>query len=458
VIGNQSYHPQIGRLQNPFNDIDLMSRALATVGFKVLPPVKDADRDQIVRAYQQLVEQLKAGGQGSIGFLYYAGHGTQIAGENVILPVNARGLDPTELKVSGVRLSEIVDEFAAIPGVMSYIVYDACRTNLGGSRSRGGLTRGPVPVARNDATDSVFVAFSASANQAATDEGDGHALYAGILAQEIVRPGVYDQVIFSEVRYRVHLASNKLQTPWVDDRIVLKANDRPVFMPSQKRPPESLSPEQAWESIKLTNSVSALKTFQQSYGNSAFADSAEKRIKELEREPTQDNKTDYRIVVSNFTNLPVKSLHYSSCRQTNWGTNRIRTPIARNGKMEFDMHDGESDCCRDMRAEFTDGTVRERWQVNVCREAEWRLHDYRINVVNETSMPISSLNYSACRVNSWGENRLGAARIAPGAGKTFDMYDKDPDCCRDIQATFANGQKRERMSINVCREAEWQVR
>jgi len=37
----------------------------------------------------------------------------------------------------------------------------------------------------------------------------------------------------------------------------------------------------------------------------------------------------------------------------------------------FDMYDGIRDCCRDLKAKFSNGVARERMNVNVCRESEW---------------------------------------------------------------------------------------
>lgn len=82
---------------------------------------------------------------------------------------------------------------------------------------------------------------------------------------------------------------------------------------------------------------------------------------------------DYRMVITNGTNTDIEFFYYSECRTNNWlgdrlGSNEVIRPGA---KRVFDMYDGIRDCCRDMRAKFTNGAARERMNVNVCRESEW---------------------------------------------------------------------------------------
>ncbi|MBX9589412.1 MAG: hypothetical protein K2X43_08905 [Hyphomonadaceae bacterium] len=82
---------------------------------------------------------------------------------------------------------------------------------------------------------------------------------------------------------------------------------------------------------------------------------------------------DYRMSIVNGTSTPIEFFHYSECSANNWlgdrlGSNEVINP---GGRRVFDMYDGIRDCCRDMRAKFSNGTTRERMSVNVCRESEW---------------------------------------------------------------------------------------
>jgi len=91
VIGNQGYKAQVGLLKNPHNDIGLVGAALQSIGFEVLPPVKEARRAAILAAVRQLVGKLRAAGPGAVGFLYYSGHGAAETetGVNYLIPIDA---------------------------------------------------------------------------------------------------------------------------------------------------------------------------------------------------------------------------------------------------------------------------------------------------------------------------------------------------------------------------------
>jgi hypothetical protein len=95
----------------------------------------------------------------------------------------------------------------------------------------------------------------------------------------------------------------------------------------------------------------------------------------------------------------------------------------------------------------------------VCIGPAAAQQDYRMAVINGTSVPIEVLQYSECSSNDWRADRLGSTEvIGPGASKVFDMYDGIRDCCRDMKAKLSNGAARERMNVDVCRESEWTVR
>jgi uncharacterized caspase-like protein len=79
-IGNASY--QDNPLKNSINDAEAMANALKDVGFDVIL-LENADLKQIENAIDTFHHQLKAGG---VGLFYYAGHGTQVDGENYLIP------------------------------------------------------------------------------------------------------------------------------------------------------------------------------------------------------------------------------------------------------------------------------------------------------------------------------------------------------------------------------------
>jgi uncharacterized caspase-like protein len=74
--GNEAYGPSIGALGNPHNDVALVEQALKRVGFEVLT-MRDAGFAVLHQAINSYARRLRRVGPGTVGFLYYSGHGAQ---------------------------------------------------------------------------------------------------------------------------------------------------------------------------------------------------------------------------------------------------------------------------------------------------------------------------------------------------------------------------------------------
>jgi len=81
VIGNSAYK-NITPLKNPVNDANGMAAALTSLGFSV-EKVLNGNLDQMVNGVMSLKKKLSAS-PNSYGFLFYAGHGIQLNGENYL--------------------------------------------------------------------------------------------------------------------------------------------------------------------------------------------------------------------------------------------------------------------------------------------------------------------------------------------------------------------------------------
>ena len=89
IIGNADY--SFAPLKNPINDADAMATALEGAGFKVIKET-DADQAKMVEAVRTFGAELKQ--RGGVGLFYFSGHGTQIDGENYLLPVGRGVCEP----------------------------------------------------------------------------------------------------------------------------------------------------------------------------------------------------------------------------------------------------------------------------------------------------------------------------------------------------------------------------
>ena len=133
------------------------------------------------------------------------------------------------------------------PNAAHYLVLDACRTTPQGAR--GG--KGFLPVGQQSG---VLVAFATEPGKTASDSGPGSSPYAAALAEELVRPGQNDLLMFHNVRVAVIRKTGGDQVPWTEDGI-----QRPqrVLFGGQSKPMVSPPPlaEGRFDGIWLLNAV-----------------------------------------------------------------------------------------------------------------------------------------------------------------------------------------------------------
>src|SRR5215813_9372982 len=123
------------------------------------------------------------------------------------------------------------------PKAVHFVVFDACRNNLGGVRGAKGF----VPVAEKPG---MLIAFSTAPGTTASDQGENSGPYARALAAELVRPGNHSDLFF-ELRTRVATSTAHEQIPWTQDGLMRRVyfGDRggiPVGPPP--RPPQPVTP------------------------------------------------------------------------------------------------------------------------------------------------------------------------------------------------------------------------
>jgi hypothetical protein len=89
--------------------------------------------------------------------------------------------------------------------------------------------------------------------------------------------------------------------------------------------------------------------------------------------PAAAQGRDYGINIINDSGMTIEYFYFSECRDPNWGPDRLgRSEVIRDRASRFfDMYDGIRNCCRDMRAKFTNGASRQRMNVDVCTESQW---------------------------------------------------------------------------------------
>jgi hypothetical protein len=329
VIGNSNYQ-NAPQLANPDNDAQSMAQLLNSAGFEVISAT-DLTQNDMLRVVQDFSAKVASRGPNTVAMVYYAGHGVQLAGENYLVPVDAKVSSPTELVNNSVRLVDVMSTLETIPSRMPIVILDACRNNPFPSVNDAG--RGLAIV---DAPNGSIVGYSTAPGAEALDGAGGHSPYTQAFLNVAREPNVPIEQLFKRVRLEVNHSTSGQQTPWESSSLTsdfyffgntaVAANRPPVKAPvvqmASNLPSRSArqaydyvlsegNPEyyqefiqmyphdplcdhirwllgnlliaDAWHKTVLANSPLAYKTFYDSYSNSPYAQSALK----LQMQPKQ---------------------------------------------------------------------------------------------------------------------------------------------------------------------------
>ena len=320
VIGNSNYQtaPQ---LANPSNDAHSVAQLLNSAGFEVTVAT-DQTRNDMVRGLQDFSAKVAAHGPNTIAMIYYAGHGVQLAGENYLVPIDARIGSPSDLTNNTVRLVDVMGTLDTIPSRMRIVVLDACRNNQFSNVDDAG--RGLAIV---DAPRGSIVGYSTAPGMEAQDGDGNHSPYTSAFLHLAREPNLPIEQLFKRVRLEVNNTTAGRQTPWESSSLTsdfyffgdtavasTRAPERgPVIQTASNLPSRSVqqaydyvlsegSPEHyeefirlfpydplcdrirfllgnwrqasAWHRAVLANSPVAYKSFRDSFPNSPYAQSA----------------------------------------------------------------------------------------------------------------------------------------------------------------------------------------
>lgn len=228
VVGIDSYdHLSPERqLTRAGSDAKVVASTLRDLGFDVIEAV-DVTRRTFNTLYQQLVNRVAPG---DTVVVYFAGHGIEIEGRNLLLARDVPSMGGGEeeiLKGEAIPVASLLETLRSRkPGVILAII-DACRSNpfaRAGTRSLGG-TRG---LGAERPPEGTFVLYAAGAGEEALDFVDNqdrhpNSLFARHLLPLMRQPGLEFPDLARALRRQVReaaLAARHSQTPAYYDEVV----------------------------------------------------------------------------------------------------------------------------------------------------------------------------------------------------------------------------------------------
>jgi uncharacterized membrane protein YgcG len=207
VIGNSNYQ-NVSQLPNPAGDAKAVAQMLNDAGFEVISAT-DLDHNQMIQVIQDFSGKIAGRGPNTVAMVYYAGHGVQLAGENYLVPVDARISSEPDLVKGSVRLVDVMATLEAIPSRMRIVILDACRNNPFPTLSDAG--RGLAIV---DAPNGSIVGYSTAPGTEALDGAGDHSPYANAFLRLAHEKNLPIEQLFKRVRLDVNNQTNGQQTPW----------------------------------------------------------------------------------------------------------------------------------------------------------------------------------------------------------------------------------------------------
>ncbi|WP_051677577.1 caspase family protein [Bradyrhizobium sp. URHD0069] len=207
VIGNSNYQ-NVVQLANPANDAKSVAQLLNSAGFEVISAT-DLSHNQMIEVIQNFSSKLAGLGPDTVAMVYYAGHGVQLAGENYLVPVDAKISSEPDLISGSLRLVDMMATLEAIPSRMRIVILDACRNNPFPSLNDAG--RGLAIV---DAPNGSIVAYSTAPGTEALDGVGNHSPYADAFLRLAHEKNLPIEQLFKRIRLDVNNSTEGQQTPW----------------------------------------------------------------------------------------------------------------------------------------------------------------------------------------------------------------------------------------------------
>lgn len=207
VIGNAAYEAK--PLETTANDAGLVAQTLQAAGFDVTG-ARDLDEDSLRHAFRDFTDKAAAAGPNTVAFVYFAGYGLQLEGEDYLIPIGANISRDADIPSRATRVSDYVRSMAASGLKTGVVVLDAARANpfaLSGAPIASGL-------ALQEPGPRMILAYNAAPGTIAPAEKGPYGAYAHALSEMMREGGLPLKEVFDNVRLRVSEMTKGAQIPW----------------------------------------------------------------------------------------------------------------------------------------------------------------------------------------------------------------------------------------------------
>jgi formylglycine-generating enzyme required for sulfatase activity len=216
VVGIGAYQ-HLSSLENPVPDAKAVAAELRDHGFEVSEHYNPTRADLL-----DALEEFKRQAEGAeVALIYYAGHGMEVEGKNVVAPIDMEIECANKTTLRSVELDQLFAAAGAVP--QQIVLLDACRNNpfpqcpTRGVNSGSGF-RGFSRLTEEDR--SLLIANATLSGQLAADGDSGsHSPFAKSLLKNLEEhPHLYIRDVLELTAQEVRVASQGAQVPEITTR------------------------------------------------------------------------------------------------------------------------------------------------------------------------------------------------------------------------------------------------
>ena len=169
LIGNTRYQ-NAARLDNPKNDVELISGSFKKAGFSTVLVKQDLGVNDFNAALQEFAPIADTA---DVAVIYYAGHAIEFGGVNYLIPVDAKLKSDRDISLQTVEAPKLITAMSGSKK-LKMLILDACRDNpfatqMARTMASRSMGRG---LARMEADKGEMIVYSARAGELA-DDGQG---------------------------------------------------------------------------------------------------------------------------------------------------------------------------------------------------------------------------------------------------------------------------------------------
>ncbi len=208
VIGEKTYNPKLGTLNNSAHDAKAIADSLRNIRFEVEEYI-DLDFISLKKVVEEWLEKTK---EYEVALFYFSGHGAEMGGINYLFPIDATPRNEFELGSQTYTANQIIYELTNNSGLKYAIVLlDACRNN---PLTKGWKRNGNGGLASMNGGKNIFIGYAAEAGKTALDGyGNGNSPYTEAILKYINAPNLTIDQIYNKITRDVQLKT-KDQNPY----------------------------------------------------------------------------------------------------------------------------------------------------------------------------------------------------------------------------------------------------